>query len=91
MSKERELASGGPGGSPKSDRRGSRRAARRPGPPVGETQVCSGSPAAARERPRNTLARTGRDRRDTVRLAGSVSFSTAEHKLESAGSRCGQR
>src|SRR5579864_1944581 len=88
---QRERTSfGSHGGSPEGDRRGSRTTARRPGSLVGETQICSGSSAAARRRPRNTLARTGRDRRDTVRLAGSVSGGRRS-ELESAGSRCGQR
>src|SRR5208283_1046431 len=42
------ISFGRPGRSPKGEWRGSRRAARWPGPLVGETQVCRGAAAAAR-------------------------------------------
>src|ERR1700693_4817287 len=77
-------------GSPEGERRGSRRAARWPGALVGEAQVCSGAPAAAWRRPRNTFARTGLDRRNAVRLAGSVS-GRRRSELEGAGSGCRER
>src|SRR5271163_2708256 len=47
---------GSHGGSPEGDRSGSRRAARRPGAVVGETQVCRNAAAAAWGRP-ETLSR----------------------------------
>src|ERR1700688_2231149 len=88
---QRERTSfGSPGGSPQGDRRGSRRAARRPGTLVGQTQDGGGAPAAARRRPGNTLARTGRDCGNALRLAGSVAGRYGS-ELESAGSRCRER
>ena len=54
MSKEKESASASSGWSPEGDWRDSRRAARWPGPVVGETQVCSCAATAAWGRPRDT-------------------------------------
>src|SRR5579859_2697772 len=81
---------GSHGGSPQGDRSGSRRAARWPRPLVGETQVRSGSAPAARRRPRNPFARTGRDRRHAVRLARAVSRGRRS-ELESPRNRGRQR
>src|SRR2546422_1799010 len=90
-SEQRERTSfGSPAGSPKGDRRGSRRAARRPGTLVGQTQGGSDPAVAARRGSRNPLARTGGNRRDPVRLAGSVS-GRRRSQPESAGSRRGER
>src|ERR1700680_3512903 len=81
---------GSHGGSPQGDRRGSRRAARRAGTLVGQAQGGSDPAVIARRRPGNPLARTGRDRRDPVRLAGSVPGGRRS-ELESAGGRCRER
>src|SRR5207245_79359 len=62
-----------------SDLRGSRRAARRAGTLVGQTQGGSDPAVAARRGSGNPLARTGGNRRDPVRLAGSVSGRRRSH------------
>src|SRR5437879_10748954 len=69
---------------------GSRRAARRAGTLVGQTQGGSDPAVAARRGSRNPLARTGGNRRDPVRLAGSIS-GRRRSQPESAGSRRGER
>jgi hypothetical protein len=79
MSKEREPASGATevtrratGGAAQERRDGRGRWS-------GETQLCSGSPIAARRRPRNTFGRTGGDRRTVV---GISSWRAAQQTLE---------
>jgi len=60
---------GSPSGRPAGSLQGSRRAAGRSGPLVGEAEDRSRSSSSAWGRHRNPLARAGGDRRDTLWLA----------------------